>query len=298
MTATSDEKAQLLSPAFVARLDQLDVLSRKILLGKLRGERRSKRRGQSVEFADYRNYVPGDDLRFIDWNIYARLDRLLLKLFMAEEDLALYVICDISKSCDFGEPNKAQYIKQVAAALSYIGLVQCNRVTVAAVGDAVKETGPMRGRTKVPRMLDFLQTLTSEKGANFSAIAKRFALQHRQKGICVLLSDFLIKDGFEPGLKYLACPQYDFFAVQILSPQEINPELRGDLRLVDVEDDDLTEVSITQPLLKKYTATLNSYCDSVKEYVTRRGGAYMRTSTDIGFDTLILKLMRQRGLVG
>src|ERR687893_221849 len=140
----------LLSTEFMARLDQLDVMSRKLLAGKMKGERRSKRRGQSVEFADYRNYVVGDDLRFIDWNINARLDRLFLKLFLEEEDLALYVLLDVSKSCDYGEPNKAEYMKRVAAALGYIGLVNYNRVTIAAVADGVvADTRAMRGRRKV-----------------------------------------------------------------------------------------------------------------------------------------------------
>src|SRR3954469_852587 len=134
----------LLTSEFMARLDQLDVMSRKILAGKMKGERRSKRRGQSVEFADYRNYVVGDDLRFIDWNIYARLERLFLKLFLEEEDLALYVLADISKSCDYGNPHKAFYIRQVAAALGYIGLVNYNRVTIAAIADGlVSDTGAM-----------------------------------------------------------------------------------------------------------------------------------------------------------
>src|SRR3989454_7410592 len=125
--ATEPRSSLLLDPSFMARLDQLDVISRKLLAGKLKGERRSKRRGQSVEFADYRNYVIGDDLRFIDWNVYARLDRLFLKLFLEEEDLVLFVILDVSKSCDYGDPNKAMYLKQVAAALGYIGLVNYNR---------------------------------------------------------------------------------------------------------------------------------------------------------------------------
>src|SRR6195952_2687909 len=145
-TATAAKSSLLLAPAFMARLDQLDVMSRKLLAGKLKGERRSKRRGQSVEFADYRNYVVGDDLRFIDWNIYARLDKLFLKLFLEEEDLSLYVLLDVSKSCDFGNPNKAFYIKQVAAALGYIGLVNYNRVTLCAMSDdIVADTGPLRG---------------------------------------------------------------------------------------------------------------------------------------------------------
>ena len=139
----------LLDPGFMARLDQLDLVSRKVLLGKLKGERRSKRRGQSVEFADYRNYAVGDDLRFIDWNGYARLDRLFLKLFMEEEDLSLYILVDTSKSTDFGEPNKATYFKQVAAALGYIGLVNYNRVNVIAMADKVVAVhGALGGRSK------------------------------------------------------------------------------------------------------------------------------------------------------
>src|SRR6187399_716530 len=155
MTTTSaDNRASLLlDPAFMARLDQLDLVSRKLLAGKMKGERRSKRRGQSVEFADYRNYVVGDDLRFIDWNIYARLDKLFLKLFLEEEDLSLYILLDVSKSCDYGNPNKALHMKRVAAALGYIGLVNYNRVSIAAMSDGiVAETGAMRGRRRVQQM--------------------------------------------------------------------------------------------------------------------------------------------------
>src|SRR6187401_1136288 len=150
----------LLDPSFMARLDQLDLMSRKMLAGKMKGERRSKRRGQSVEFADYRNYTVGDDLRFIDWNIYARLDKLFLKMFMEEEDLALHILIDTSKSSDFGTPNKLQYMKQVAAALGYVGLVNYNRVSLAAVSSRlVIESGGLRGRRKVPQMLGFIDSL-------------------------------------------------------------------------------------------------------------------------------------------
>src|SRR5688500_13662581 len=155
-----DKSTMLLDPQFMARLDQLDVMSRKLLAGKMKGERRSKRRGQSVEFADYRNYVIGDDLRFIDWNIYARLDRLFLKLFLEEEDLALYVLLDVTKSCDYGDPHKATYLKRVAAALGYIGLVNYNRVTICGIADGVvADTGGMRGRTKVSQMMEFVGKL-------------------------------------------------------------------------------------------------------------------------------------------
>ena len=290
---------QLLNPAFMARLDQLDVMSRKLLAGKMKGERRSKRRGQSVEFADYRNYVVGDDLRFIDWNIYARLDRLFLKLFLEEEDLALYVLLDVSKSCDFGDPNKALYMKKVAAALGYIGLVNYNRVHISAMADGlVAETGALRGRRRVSQMIEFVDKLKPAGASHLGEACKKFALQHRQKGVCVVLSDFFDKGGYENGLRYVAGGKYDLFAVQCLAPQEIEPDLQGDLKLRDVEDDDLAEVSITQPLLKQYKANLNAYCLSLKDYLTRRGGTYLFTSTAVPFDTLVLNYLRERGLLG
>jgi uncharacterized protein (DUF58 family) len=289
----------LLSSEFMARLDQLDVMSRKLLAGKMKGERRSKRRGQSVEFADYRNYVIGDDLRFIDWNIYARLDRLFLKLFLEEEDLAVHVLVDVSKSCDFGDPNKAMYMKKVAAALGYIGLVNYNRVSISAIADGViDDTGGLRGRTRVAQMIDFLQKLKPQGASNMAEACRRFALTHRQKGVCILLSDFFDKGGYENGLRYVTGGKYDLFAVQILAPQEIDPDLQGDLKLRDVEDDDMAEVSITQPLMKQYKSNLNAYCLAVKEYITRRGGTYLFASTAVPFDTLVLNYLRERGLLG
>ena len=289
----------LLDPTFMARLDQLDVMSRKMLAGKMKGERRSKRRGQSVEFADYRNYTIGDDLRFIDWNIYARLDKLFLKLFLEEEDLSLFVLLDVSKSCDFGEPQKARYMKQVAAALGYIGLVNYNRVSVVAMADGiVAETGAIRGRRRVAQMLDFINKLQATGASHMSEACKRFALTHRHKGVCVVLSDFFDKGGYENGLRYVAGGKYDLFAVQCLAPQEIEPDIQGDLKLRDMEDDDMAEVSITQPLIKQYKANLNAYCLGLKDYVTRRGGTYLFTSTAVPFDTLVLNYLRERGLLG
>jgi uncharacterized protein (DUF58 family) len=300
MTVLTDRKSDLLlDPAFMARLDQLDLLSRKLLAGKLKGERRSKRRGQSVEFADYRNYVIGDDLRFIDWNIFGRLDKLFLKLFMEEEDLSLYILVDVSRSCDYGNPNKAMYLKKVAAALGYVGLVNYNRVNVVAMSSGiVAETGAMRGRRRVSQMIDFVSKLQPTGESHFAAACKRFALANRQKGVLVVLSDFYIKDGFETGLKYLAGGKYDLFAVQCLSPQEIEPDLTGDLKLRDIEDNDTAEVSITQPLLKQYKSNLNAYCLALKDYVTRRGGTYLFSSTAVPFDTLVLNYLRERGLLG
>ncbi|HMO25590.1 MAG TPA: DUF58 domain-containing protein [Tepidisphaeraceae bacterium] len=299
MTPAAAPSTKLLTTEFMARLDQLDVVSRKVLAGKLKGERRSKRRGQSIEFADYRNYVVGDDLRFIDWNIYARLDKLFLKLFLEEEDLAVNVIVDTSKSGDYGTPQKHHYMRQVAAALGYIGLVNYNRGTIAAVSDKLDaDTGPLRSRRRVAAMIDFLDKLEPAGGTNLATACKRFALQHRGKGVTVVLSDFFDKGGFDAGLRYLATSGVDFFAIQVLSPQEIKPEFKGDLKLIDIEDADAAEVSITQPLMKQYEKNLNAYCLNVKDWVTLRGGTYLFTSTAVPFETLVLNYLRERGLVG
>jgi uncharacterized protein (DUF58 family) len=297
MLTTTNES--LLTPDFMARLDALDIVSRKMLAGKMKGERRSKRRGQSVEFADYRNYVLGDDLRFIDWNIYARLDRLFVKLFQEEEDLSVYILLDVSKSCDYGSPNKARYIKQTAAALGYVGLVNYNRVNIVAMSDTVvAQTGGMRGRKNVTRVIEFISELPVGGQSHFAAACKRFALANRGRGVCVVLSDFYDKAGFAEGLRFVAGGKYDLFAVQVLSPQEIDPELAGDLRLRDMEDADLAEVSITAPLLRQYKSTLNAYCLELKDFVTRRGGTYLFSSTAVPFETLVLNYLRERGLLG
>jgi len=288
-----------LDPGFMAKLDKLDVISRKILHGKMKGERRSKMRGQSVEFADYRNYTKGDDLRFIDWNIYARLDRLFLKMFLEEQDLALYLLIDMSGSTDFGEPNKAHYIKQVAAALGYIGLVNYNRVTVAAMANGlISDTGALRGRRSVPRLLDYLDKLQPGGTTDLEAACKQFAMRNRGKGIMVVLSDFYDKAGYEQGLRYIASGRYDLFALHILSPEEIEPKLKGDFKLIDLEDEDFAEITGNAQALKAYDANLKAYCLELKNYITRRGGAYMLRSTGVPFETVVLNYLRERGLVG
>src|SRR6266403_2764211 len=154
------QSTPLLDPQFLARLEQLELVSRKIFHGVMKGERRSKRKGQSVEFADYRNYVKGDDLRFLDWNLYARLDRLFIRLFMEEEDLHFYVLIDNSLSMDFGTPSKLRYAKQVAAALGFIGLVNMDRVAIEAFNERLTQRLPaVRGKKSLFRVLDFLQKL-------------------------------------------------------------------------------------------------------------------------------------------
>src|SRR6059058_3905707 len=288
----------LLDPAFLARLEQLELVSRKIFLGRLQGERRSKRKGQSVEFADYRHYVIGDDLRHLDWNLMARLDRLFIRLFMEEEDLHFYVLIDNSKSMDFGTPSKLFFAKQVAAALGFIGLVNMDRVVVEAFNDRLTQSLPaLRGRRSLWRLLDFLEKLEPAGPSDLRKALRSFSIKCSGKGIVVLISDLMDKGGYEEALRYLVARQLDIYVIQILSHEEIEPEIVGDLKLVDVEDDDVAEITVSAPLLKRYKQNLAAYRAAMHEFCTRRGVMYLFTSNQVPFDRLVLSYLRQRGLV-
>lgn len=298
MAETEAKPTQLLDPKFLARLEQLELVSRKIFLGRMKGERRSKRKGQSVEFADYRNYVVGDDLRFLDWNLFARLDRLFLRLFMEEEDLHFYVLIDNSLSMDFGKPTKLHYAKQVAAALGFIGLVNMDRVVVEAFSDKLVQSLPaVRGRRSLWRLLDFLNKLEPGGPSDMAAALRTFSLRSSGKGICIVLSDFMDKGGYEDALRYLIARQFDLYVIQILSQEEVEPEIVGDLKLVDVEDDDVAEITVNGPLLKRYKQNLAAYRAQLHEFCTRRGVSCLFTTNQVPFDKLVLTYLRQRGLV-
>jgi len=296
--ASSTTYSDLLDPEFMNRLERLDIVSRKIFAGRMKGERRSKRKGQSVEFADYRNYVAGDDLRFLDWNIYGRLERLFIKLFFEEEDLHVSVLLDVSKSMDYGDPSKALYAKRVAAAIAYIGLVNYNRVTLCGCSDRFgPELVGVRGRHQISKVLGHLIDIEPGGAGNLTAACRQFAIRHPQRGVVLLLSDFLDKGGYEAGLRYLIGRKYDLYAVQLLSPQEIEPELLGDLRLRDIEDGDLAEITVSRPLLNRYKQNLNAYCRQLHDFCSRRDVTYLFTSTAVPFDKLVLTYLRRRGLL-
>lgn len=304
--ATTDPRPtrvdELIDSSLMAKLDHVDVMSRKIFAGKLQGERRSKKRGVSVEFADYRHYTHGDDLRFVDWNIYARLDRLFLKMFMEEEDLSLVVAIDASRSMDWGNPSKFVFSQRLAMALGYIGLVNHNRVSLFAYNsEQVLPLPSLRGRRRTQEMGNWLLDLQPTGDGGFSEAMRSIALGRQGKGIMVILSDFLLKEGYEKGLRYLGgTGGYDTFCIQVLSPEEIDPGangLAGDLRLTDIEDDDVAEVTVSAPLLKKYKANLDAYCGRLREFCVRRGMTHMTIDTSIDMTTLLLDYLRKRGLL-
>lgn len=288
----------LLTPEFLRQLERLELVSRKVFRGALKGERRSPRKGQSVEFADYRNYVPGDDLRFLDWNTYARLDRLFLKLFLEEEDLHFYVLVDASRSMAFGSPSKLAYAQRVAAALGFVGLAHSDRVKVETLGQGLRQASPaLRGRRSAWRLFDQVADMNVEAPVTLAAGVKNFCLRNPGRGIVVLISDLLDKHGYEEGLRYFAARQLDVYVIHTLSAQELEPDFQGDLRLVDAEDGDEAEITVSAPLLARYKQTLNAFVGSVREYCARRNMAYLLASTQLPFEQLVTRYLRQRGLV-
>jgi uncharacterized protein (DUF58 family) len=297
-STTRGRLTDLLSREFLSRLDALDVISRKVLQGKLQGERRSKRRGQSVEFADHRPYTVGDDLRFIDWNVYARLEQLFLRLFLEEQDLTVHVLVDVSASTAEGEPTKRRPLLQLAAALSYIGLVNNNRLTLSAFADGVTgQLANLRGRANVQRIAEFLLGQTPAGGTDFGQACRQIEQSRIGSGIMVVLSDFLFKEGYAEGLKRLCGSRYETYVVQMLSPQELDPPLTGDLKLIDVEDGDAAEVTVSNALLKHYRRTVTAYCRELQSFCERRGAGYMLANSGEPVEKLVLTYLRRQGLL-
>ncbi|MBM4107956.1 MAG: DUF58 domain-containing protein [Phycisphaerae bacterium] len=319
--ATLDE---LLGPGLAARLDRLDLLSRKILAGKLPGERRSKRRGRSVEFDDYRHYVPGDDLRHVDWNVYARFEKLFVKLFREEEDLALHLIVDRSASMEGGSVDgttKLAYAHRLAMALGYVGLVNQNRVSAAVFGapggPRVRHLAPLRGRTSLNRLSVFLLGSLRERGGavpeapDFGAAMRTVARGRAGRGIVVLISDLLVPGegdapAYGPGLNALAASEsgaFDTYCVQVLTPEEIDPRragtgvLAGDLRLTDVESGRAAEVTVSSALIARYRRNAEAYLARLKRECAARGIAHVLVPTDTPIDALVLQSLRRGGLV-
>jgi uncharacterized protein (DUF58 family) len=298
MSLIASRTLPLLSPELLAQLERLELVSRKIFRGRMKGERRSKRKGQSVEFADFRGYVPGDDLRFIDWNTYARLDRLFLKMFLEEEDLHFYALIDASDSMEFGEPTKLHCAKQLAAALGFIGLVRGDRVRIETLGQPARKPAPvLRGRQSLWRMLDHLEAIEPEETTSFAQGIKNFCIRNPGKGILILISDLMDKQGYESALRYLVAREMDVYVVHTLSADEIEPEIKGDLRLVDCEDGDAAEITVSAPLLARYRRTLAAFIDGAKTFCNRRGMSYLLARNDLPVEQLVTRYLRTRGLI-
>lgn len=294
---TSSARAPLFDEAFLRRLEQLELASRRMTAGRMKGERRSTRRGQSVEFADYRTYASGDDLRQVDWNAYARLERLFLKLFVEEEDVTVHVLVDASRSMDFGEPNKLDAARRAAAALAYLGLASMDRVSVAFLGDGTASPmRPIRGKRRAMELFAFLSEPRTERLTGLAAAARAYAARMRGSGPLLLISD-LMDPGYLDALRDLAGTRSQLSVLHLLAPDELEPEVAPDARLVDNETGHAVEVSGDDDLVERYRGRLAEWQAEIGAFVTRRGGAYVLVPSDLDLADLLFDILRRRRVV-
>lgn len=292
MPATRDA---IFSSEFLAQLERLSLLSRRVFRGRVKGERRSPRRGHSVEFCDYRAYGVGDDLRYVDWNIYGRLDRLHVKLFVDEEDLCLHLLLDASVSMDFGSPTKLEYGARLAAALGFVGLVSMERVGVGVLRERVAEGWPpTRGRNQVVGLFDFLGRVRAAGGTSLNDGLANYAMRAREPGLAVVISDLLDPDGFEAGVRALLKHRFDVHLVHVLTPEEMSPELAGDLRLVDSESGEARELSVDGDAIRAYRERLRLFLERVEAFSRTQEIGYHRVTVDTSVEEFVLSQIRGR----
>ena len=286
------------------RLEPLMLQARKVRAGAIKGDRRSTKRGTSIEFADYRNYVAGDDLRQLDWNIYARLERPVIKLLEDEEDLAVHLILDASASMDFPpeaeqDQHKLLYAKRIIAGLAYVSLSSNDRLVLTAVNDrGVATFGPVRGRAQGIAMLRYIQEIAADGITDLDAALGDYALRARRPGLTLIISDMFSYEGrYLDGLNALLSRGHEVAFVHVLAPEEVQPPVTGDLSLIDVETEAKQEVTLDGTMLGIYQQRLTAWRDEIRDECLRRGAHYFPLVTDTPWERLILSDMRRVGLV-
>src|SRR5258706_10424080 len=307
----------LLTPELLRRLEQFQLLATRRAKSSSKGERRSRARGQSVEFADHRSYVPGDDFRYLDWNLFGRLDKLFLKLYEEERELPVRIFLDASESMTFGEPRKFDFARQVAAAIGYVALCGFDRVSVVPFpnterGTLSGQTGVLtsdelaargalrsvRGKKSSMQFFQNLNALTAAGGADLNETLRRGALEARHTGLAIVLSDFLDPAGYEVGLTALVGRGFQVNVVQILAPEELAPTTFGDLRLVDAETGALQEVTFGRYRMKAYQQTVQNFIQRLREFTTKRGINFFMASSNMDLQDLLLKQLQKSEVWG
>lgn len=307
---------RLFDEVSLRKLEQLTLYADSVRVGGMKGDRRSRKRGTSIEFADYREYTQGDDLRRLDWNVYARLERPFMKLTEEEEDLALHLLVDISASMNWPldedeaatDVNKLRYALVLAGAIGYIGLLSGDVVSVTLFDSSYRQTwGPYRGRQNGWPLIQFLE-------ANYDAVNNRppteknhqtalsvalrdYALRGRRPGLLFLLSDILSADGYRNGLNSLHGRGHEIALLHLHSPDEISPQISGDLRLVDIETGESAEVTIDALTLEEYAARLEAWHVQISDYCAGRGIHYMPIITDTPWEKIVMQGLRRQGVV-
>ncbi len=257
------------------------------------------KRGQSVEFADYRDYTIGDDLRQLDWNILARLEKLFVKLFVEAEDVTVTFLLDASASMVAGDPPKLAFAKRAAAALGYIALASEDRVAVAALaGRTARRQVALRGSGRVFRLLSTLSSIDAADGPTDLLTAARHAgAQLTGRGVVVLLSD-LLDPAADRVIRELAATGSELIVLHVLSPAELEPQLDGDLRLVDVESGDGIDVTVDLATLDRYKARLAAWREGLADLAAKRRATYVAVSSDLPLTDLVFAELRRRRVLG
>lgn len=288
----------LFDDEFQRKLEMLALVSRRVFAGRLRAERRSKKRGSGVEFADYRDYAPGDDFRSIDWNIYQRFSRLLVRLYEEEEDLGIYFLVDSSMSMGFGNGKKLDQARKLCAALAYVGLANLDRVTVVGLSDHLVSRMPTtRGKARIFKVFEFLSSMEPQGRTDLTEALRKFVAQHKRRGLAVLISDLYDPAGFEGGINVLRYNKFEPYVVHVVDPADGRPDLKGDVRLYDCETGEEREVTVTEALLKRMAEALANYRAGIEQFCTSRQVPYFPASVDAPFEELVLELFRKGGFL-
>ena len=297
LTSSSDE--ELFDEELQRKLEILALVSRRLVRGRTRAERRSKKTGSGIEFADHREYAPGDDFRYLDWNLYARTGRLLLRLYEEEEDLSVYVLLDVSRSMGVGSPPKLDYAKRLAAALAYLSLANLDRVSLVTFSDGIDgRLAPTRGKNRIFKVFDFLRPIVADGRTGTADAMRTFVAQNKRRGVAILISDLYDPNGFESGINTLRYAKFEPVVIQLFDPSEVRPELHGDVQLVDNETGETREVTITPRVLERYAQAHAAYRARIRDFCTRKQVPSAAVETSTPFDEAVLDLLRRGGLVG
>jgi len=291
-------KGPLFDPSFLQRLETLNLIARQLVRGRRSAARPSIKKGASIEFKDYREYSPGDDPRSVDWMAFARLGELYIKLFRQEEELDLWVLLDRSASMDFGDPSKFDHARRIAAALAYIGLGNMDSASILPF-DTDLRTGleRMRGKGQVMRLMKFMEDMTIGAETGFEKTAQMFVSRVRRPGIVVIISDFYGLQKARAGLDRLRFAKHQVHVVQVVSPWERNPPLRGELRLHDAETGEETNLTITDSMLKRYKTAFQAFTTDLRKYAMRSSIGFDLTDTDVEFDEFVRHVLQHGRLL-
>ncbi len=290
----------VLEPEFLRRLERLARVARKTLRGLGRGERRSRRHGGTIEFADYRGYTPGDDTRQIDWYAYARLEELYLRLYVQEQDLTLHLLLDQSASMGAGDPPKLAYARRAAVALAYVALAAGDRVSVRPFRGAERGPvfGPQRGRPSLARLLRFLsQDAAPEGRTSLGGAARAFVARKPASGVVIVISDLLDPDGYAESLERLRYSGFEVHVLHLVAPDEAEPQVGQDFDLEDAETGDVVTVAMTQRAVRRYREAFRGFVQEVSSFCRKHEIGYTLVRTDLPLEELILETLRRSDLV-